>query len=433
MDVKSSIKRLYDSGGLHVTIGTFATKFVAFFGSIVVVRLLSKEDYGLMSYVENIYSYAFVFAGLGLSNGMLRFLVITEDEREKKGFFGYIIRRSALIDIVIALLLCAFALLWDIPGNYLAARYLIVVLALLLPFQDLLNELLMAIRSFFENKLYAYLAFGSSVLLIAGRVVGAVAGSVGGVLWSRVIINAAFSVLLLAYMARRFFPGERAKELGREQKRAVNSYSLQYMITNGFWALFMLNDTFLLGMLLNDPSGLADYKVACVLPGNISIFATAIGVFVSPYFMKHERDAGWVRRNFKKVYLVSAVVVGAVAALIAALAEPLIGLMYGEQYMNVAGLMRALLLAAFLNSGIRFTTANLLASMGQVRYNMITSGVGIVVQVALDLLLIPQMGVMAVAVTSCMVYLAMGVYLLFVFIRKYYREPTRGDRHGSGE
>ena len=53
MHLRQKICKLYNTGALHITIGTFATKFVAFFGSIVVVRLLSKQDYGLMSYVEN--------------------------------------------------------------------------------------------------------------------------------------------------------------------------------------------------------------------------------------------------------------------------------------------------------------------------------------------------------------------------------------------
>ena len=162
------------------------------------------------------------------------------------------------------------------------------------------------------------------------------------------------------------------------------------MITNGFWALFMLNDTFLLGMLLNDPSVLADYKVASVLPGNISIFATAIGVFVAPYFTKNEKDKKWVTRNFKKIYLLSAFIVAGVVIIIMILAKPLISIMFGESYLNTVGLMKILLLSAFFNSGLRYTTANILAAMGEIKYNMIISGVGIIVQIILDILFIPN-------------------------------------------
>lgn len=420
MSLKKAIIKLYNTGALHITIGTFANKFVAFFGSIVVVRLLSKSDYGLLSYIENIYSYALVFAGAGLSNGILRYLVIATEDAKKKSFFNYIVKRSMKIDLGLAFALCLTANLVKFPDKYVGVNYLIPVVALLLPFQDLLNELLCTIRSLFKNKLYAYIAFGSSTLLIIGRVIGAFVGGVDGVLWSRVLINAVFAILLLLFIKRSFFPVIAACKLENEECKMVNSYSFQYMITNGFWAIFMLNDAFLLGVLLNDPSALADYKVAYVLPGNISIFATAIGVYVGPHFTKNENNLKWVRNNFKKVFVLSAVTIGTVALIIAFLAHPLISFMYGEQYLNTVLLMRVLLLAAFLNSGLRYTTANLLASMGQIRYNMIVSGFGIIVQILLDVILIPRLGVMAVAISNCFVYFMMAVILFVVFYKKYY-------------
>lgn len=418
--LKQKLGKLYSTGALHVTIGTFATKFVAFFGSIVVVRLLSKTEYGLMSYVENIYSYALIFAAFGLSNAILRYLVITEGEHEKKQYFNYIVKHSVIRNVFILFIMCLVSQFVDYPDNYADAKYLVPVVALLLPFQDLVNDDLFTVRSFFKNKLYAYASFFVSVALIIGRIVGAVCSGVGGVLWSRVIINFVFGTVGYVYVKKKFFCEEEVDILPREIKRAVNTYSFQYMITNGFWALFMLNDTFLLGLLLNDPSGLADYKVAYVLPGNISIFATAIGVFVAPYFTKNEKNAGWIKSNFKKVYSLSAAIVGIVALGIGVFAEPLIKFMYGEQYLNIVGLMRVLLLAAFLNSGLRYTTANILAAMGEVRYNMIISGVGIFVQIILDFILIPRLGVIAVAISNCIVFFAMSIFLMVIFINKFY-------------
>ena len=422
--LKQKFSALYEKGALHITIGTFATKFVAFFGSIVVVRLLSKSEYGLMSYVENIYSYALIFAGLGLSNGILRYLVITENESEKKGIFHYIVKRSFLINTIIAVVMCILGIAIKLPDNYSAARMLIPIVAILLPFQDMLNQGLYTIRSYFKNKLYAYLAFISSTVLIGGRIVGAILNGVTGVLWSRVLINSFFAISIIAFITLRMLVKEPAIPVGQEKKRIINKYSFQYMITNGFWALFMLNDTFLLGLLQNDPTGLADYKVAYVLPGNISIFATAIGIFVGPYFAKNEKDYSWVKRNYKKVYLISAVVVGIVSLIISIFASPIIRIIYGEQYLNIVPLMRILLLAAFFNSGMRFTTANLLASMGEIKYNMIISGAGIALQAILDLLFIPKWGVMSVAIANCFVYFTMAVALFYVFYRKYYMSKS---------
>ncbi|EOS25685.1 hypothetical protein C806_01812 [Lachnospiraceae bacterium 3-1] len=413
--LKQNLKKLYSTGALHVTIGTFATKFVAFFGSIVVVRLLTKTEYGLMSYVENIYSYALIFAALGLSNAILRYLVIVENQYEKKQYFGYIMKHSVIRNIIIMIIICFVSQFIKYPDNYADAKYLLPIVALLLPFQDLVNDDLYTLRSFFENKLYAYVSFLVSITLILGRILGAVCDGVNGVLWSRVIINFLFGTLGYIFIKRKYFCEGKVDRLPRKSRKLVNIYSFQYMITNGFWALFMLNDTFLLGLLLNDPSGLAEYKVACVLPGNISIFATAIGVFVAPYFTKNEQNSNWVKSNFKKVYLLSVGTVGAVSLGIGAFATPLIEFMYGEQYLNIVGLMRVLLLAAFINSGLRYTTANILAAMGKVKYNMIISGIGIIVQIILDIILIPRLGIIAGALSNCIVFTIMSILLMCVY------------------
>ncbi len=418
--IKPKVKKLTESGAIHITLGTFATKFVAFFGSIAVVRLLSKDDYGLLSYVENIYSYAFIFAGFGLANAMLRYLITAKSLEEKKSYFSFIIKHSIIRNTIIACLLIVVGLCMPIPPNYNKARYLIPTIAILLPFQDLLSEDLYVVRSFFKNKLYAYLAFGSSTILIIGRIIGAYLCNVEGVLWSRIIINASFSMTCLFYIYKSFFKDVSFEKLSIEKSRVVNTYSLQYMITNGFWALFMLNDTFLLGQLLGSPTVLAEFKVAYAFPGNISIFATAIGVFIGPYFTKNEDNLDWIRVNYKKVFALSAVTVALVAIVIGLLAKPLILFMYGRNYLNVVDLMRVLLLAAFINSGLRYTTANLLAAMGEIRFNMIISAVGIAAQIVLDILLIPRFGAMGVAFGNCIVYSIMAVTLSMIFIRKYY-------------
>ncbi len=413
----SKIKKMYGTGAVHITLGTFLTKFVAFFGSIVVVKILSKEEYGVMGYAENIYSYAYIFAALGMSNAILRYLVIAKDASEKKRYFNYIVKRSIIINLIIAIILAVVSQIMPISNKYLAARSLIPILSLLLPFQDLLNDSLYSIRSFFRNKLYAYGAFLSSLALIVGRIVGAKLAGVEGVFWSRVIINAVFALFGFFYVKEALFQTDNVGILDKGAKRTVNLYSIQYMITNGLWAIFLLNDKFLLGLLLDDPAGLADYNVASVLPGNIAIFATAIGTFVGPYFTKNEKDLEWVRRKFRSVMVISAGTVALVALFISIAARPLIGLMYGEQYLNVVLLMRVLLLGAFFNSGLRFTIANILAAMGELKYNMLISAVGIAIQIILDYFFVPNMGVIGVALSNCIVFLLMSIALFIIFYR----------------
>ena len=417
--IKDKIRRLYSSGALHITMGTFATKFVAFFGSAFVVRLLSKEDYGLLSYVENIYSYVFLFAGFGLSYALLRYLVIVEDPKKKKSYFHFIIKNSVLRNIIILVLLIFVGRMVRFPDNYSQAKEWIPVIALILPFQDLVNDNLYTLRAYFKNKLYAYLSFFVSATLIFGRIFGAMWGSVGGVLWSRVIINFLVGTIGYYCIKNRMFIKDPVTPLLPSETKSINYYSLQYMITNGLWALFMLNDTFLLGILQNDPVALADYKVAYVLPGNISIFANAVGIFVAPYFTKNEKDVGWVRKNYKNVFIINAAIVGCATLLILLLGRVLITVLFGEQYINVLPLMQILLIAAFINSGLRYTTANILSAMGDAKSNMYVSAGGVLLQIILDIIFIPKFGSVFVPIANCLIYLLMAVCLFVIFYRKH--------------
>lgn len=413
------IKRLYNSGAIHITFGTFATKFVAFFGSIFVVRLLSKEDYGLLSYVENIYSYALVLAGFGLSYSLLRFAVLATDGRKKKSFFNYVVKNSLLRNLILLVIIFIVSRFVVFPSNYVGAATWLSVIAFLLPFQDLVNDDFFMLRALFKNRLYAYSALVVSVLLIVGRVVGAYFGGVGGVVWSRIIINFICGTIGFLFIERKLMPYKDLEVLTPFERKEVNIYSIQYMVTNGFWAIFMLNDALLLGILLNDPAGLADYKVACVLPSNISLFSTAIGVFVAPHFTKNEKNKDWVKKAFPKVFLVNFLIVLIASGLLVLLSRPLVSLIYGESYLNTVPLMILLTVAALINSGLRYTTANLLSAMGDVKYNMYISAAGIILQIVLDVIFIPLYGVMSVPIINCIVYFLMAICLFFIFGYKH--------------
>jgi hypothetical protein len=71
----------------------------------------------------------------------------------------------------------------------------------------------------------------------------------------------------------------------KARRKELLLYSVQYMVTNGSWALFMLNDVFILGLLIQNASMIASYKVAYAIPGNISLISKSIGVLMASYYI----------------------------------------------------------------------------------------------------------------------------------------------------
>ncbi len=406
-------------GLVHILAGSFMTKLVSMFGSIFLVRILTKEEYGILGYLENIYGYVLVLAGMGMANVVLRYVVLGSDIEKKYGYFRYAFRHALIWNIVLVAICALVFSFYPHKAEYTQYTWLLNIMFLMLPLQNITELSLCNERAMFANQRYALFSLVLSVAVIVGKIVAGGVAGIQTVVFGQLLIYGVMAVVLYFSSHKRYYHGVKPSAPDTSECSEINKYAFQYMITNGLWTVFMLNDTFLLGRFC-DPSVLADYRVAYTIPGCVNIVSNAIGIFLAPYFVQKEKDLPWVRKNFKLAYGATAVVIALVCLGIAVLAKPIVWLLYGTQYLNIVPVMRILLLAAFFNCGLRYTTANLLAAMGQIKYNMTVSVLGMVLQVAINLFVVPRFGAMGVAATSCGVYLFMAACLLIVFVRHYY-------------
>jgi O-antigen/teichoic acid export membrane protein len=416
---KSSISILWKKGALHILVGNFATKFVTFFGSVALIRMMTKVDYGLLGYMENIYSYAFIFCGLGLCNALLRYSVLSNEIEKKYSYYKYALTRGFIYNLLIIGAVCMFNIFYAHPKSFNMAQTLIPLLVVALPFQDFINSNQMNERAMLNNKRFAAVSVGSAFALVLFRIIGAYFGALRGAVIGIVIANVAVGIALCILGYKKYFKGVKAAVLTRSEKKQANIYSLQYMITNGLWAVFMLMDIFLLGRILQDPTVVAEYKTAYTFSAAISIVGSAIAIFVTPYFIKNETNIPWVRKHYVRNIAFSTVSVGLVVLIMFILAKPIVLILFGERYANVTHLMRILLISGFINNAFRGSTANLLAAMGQVHYNMMISAAGLLLQITVNIVLIPKYGAEGAAYTSIIAYSIMSVALFVVFNRKY--------------
>lgn len=418
--ITSILKAFYERGAIHIFAGSFLTKLVAFFGSIFLVRVLSKHDYGILGYLENIYSYIFVFAGMGMSNAILRYVVLGRTMHEKYSFYSYMVKKGVFWNLILIVFAWNVMNFYPHPEIYKPYIWLLKILILSLPFQYITDNILCNERAMFENQRFAKFSLLLSLSVIVVKIVSGSFFGIEGVIVGLTLLYVFLAVLFYKSCQKKYYSGFNAVKLAERERREICQYAFQYMITNGLWAIFMLNDTFLLGRFGGIPEAIADYKVAYTIPGSVSLISAAIGIFVAPYFVKNETDMQWIRKNYFRTCTMTALFVGGLCAVLALFANPVIKLLYGEQYLNIAKIMRILLLASFFNCGLRYTTANILAAMGQVKYNMIVSIIGMVLQLGINIKVIPVFGAEGVAITSCVVYALMAVLLLIIFINHYY-------------
>jgi len=415
----SGIGAIFKKGLVHILAGSFMTKLVSMFGSIFLVRILTKEEYGILGYLENIYGYVLVLAGMGMANVVLRYVVLGADPEKKYGYFSYANRRAFAWNVVLVGLAALLFSVYPHKAEYANFTWLLNIMFLMLPLQNITEISLCNERAMFANQRYAFFSLLLSLMVIVGKIAAGAMAGIQAVVFGQLLIYGIMALVLYFSTYKRYYRAAKPCLPEREERKEINKYAVQYMITNGLWTVFMLNDTFLLGRFC-DPSVLADYRVAYTIPGCVNIVSNAIGIFLAPYFVRKENDLPWVRRNFKLAYGATAAVIALVCFGIGVLAKPIVWLLYGSQYLNIVPVMRLLLVAAFFNCGLRYTTANLLAAMGRIKYNMTVSVLGMMLQVGINLFVVPRFGAMGVAATSCGVYLFMAIFLLIIFIRHYY-------------
>lgn len=415
---KENTVQLWKKGAFHIMLGNFATKFVTFFGSVFLSRALSKTDLGILTYMENLCSYAYIFIGLGMANAILRYSVLSETINEKKALLSFALRRGVFFDAILICIVIGVNLFYPHKEDFLAAKSLIPILILALPLQDIIGQIQMNERAMFNNRRYAIFSVLSAALIIFARVIGAESNGLKGVVIGIVIINIMVALIFISSSYRKYFTGIKETKLSRQLKKEASLYGLQYMITNGLWGIFMLMDIFLLGNLVGDPMMVADYKIAYSFPVNMSIFSGAIGVFVAPYFIKNEKNKTWIKANYIKIMISTTCIMGCVAVGLFIMAKPLIWL-YGEQYYNVIPLMRILIISCFIDTVFRSTTANILSAIGKVKYNMIISCGGFIFQTCLNLFMVPKFGAYGIAYTSIISQTMMALLLFIVFNKIY--------------
>lgn len=417
--IKSTGKILFQKGAFHVFVGNFVNKFIGLFGSIFIVRLLTKTDYGTLGYVENLYSYGYIFAGLGLSAATLRYGVIISDSNQRKGVYSFLVRGQWLINFGLMTILILFAWLYPHPSEYIGAATLLTILVLGLPFQDMQNTNLLYERSQLANKRYMYLSVLASALSVLFRVIGSVVHGVEGTVSFKVLAEIIACIITGWFVYKAYFANVKKQKIESSLKREIFGFAVNNMVANGIWILFMLTDTFLIGRLLNNPDVLADYKVAYVLPSNLAIITSAIAIFVTPYFVKNENNFKWVKNNYLKTMLCNLALVGSLATIMFVFAPQFILFLYGEEYVNVVPVMRALLIAHLINSGVKSITSSLLAAMGYARQNMLISLFAFILQTICACIVLPRFGIMGLAVNNIIVYLIMALMFVITFIRKF--------------
>jgi O-antigen/teichoic acid export membrane protein len=381
-----------------VTLGT------SFLIGIVVARTLGPVGKGELSVVMQVVSLSMVLLSLGIGSANVFFV---SHRRTVPGVAAgnsvilAVVSAAAGLPLIVALLHSPIAV---VPGVTWTTAILAV---LLLPVTLLTGWLLGVIAGLGRIRLSVWLAFASSTLTLAGVALLWWRGmlSVQGVVAVSLLGSLAGLIVLAVGAWRSVAP------LGVDSTaaRATVSYSARIYAGDMAGYLVERQDMLLLGWLAG-AGAVGLYSVGVSAAELVWFVPSALGpiIFAKAARTSVDSAADYVARS-SRVSVLSMVVVSAVGVV---LLPPVIGLLYGPAFATAAYAFYALL-PGILCDGVGRVLASFLHSRNIILWR--ASVVSVVVNIALNIVLIPRWGIVGAGVASSICYGGLTIAALRAF------------------
>ena len=102
---KDDLRRLTRKGFFHIFGASTINKIIGFASAWIIIRIVTKAEYGVYSYANNIYSFFLLASGLGIASAILQICSEAETEEDKKRFYSYGLRFGIFINILLGILI----------------------------------------------------------------------------------------------------------------------------------------------------------------------------------------------------------------------------------------------------------------------------------------------------------------------------------------
>ena len=426
MSKATEMARVSAKGGFHLLWGLVLSTVISAVGTIVIARLLGPDNMGLYAIALAAPNLISTFRDWGVNTAMIKYSAEYNSENNIAKIRSVFVSGLAF-EIIVGL---ALSLLSLVLSQFLANFYgrpAIVQLIQIASFFILTGALVNTATSAFTGMEKMHL---NSIMLIVQSIIktiviiglvalglgtlGAVIGFSVGVLFAGVI-----GVLLMFTMYRSLpKPTNGVLELTKTIKTMLK-YGLPLSIgaiLSGFLTQFY---GFIMAFFVTDNALIGNYSVAVNFVVLITFFATPVTTMLFPAFSK--LDAQKDRETLKNVFQYSvkyaALIVLPVTIMVMALAQPAIGTIFEDKYVQAPlylGLLSVIYLFTALGS---LSSGNLINGQGYTKYNLKLTLLTVAIGFPLSFVLISQFGIIGLIVTTTVVSLP-SLFLSLRFIKK---------------
>ena len=378
---------------------------------VLVVRYLSKTDYGSFAYALSIVSIGQTIATFGLDRAITRFVPIYDERGEYGKVFGTIVMVVGTISSIGLAMVLLVVGLSDVVGDSLIddrqAITLLLIMVALAPIQaiDSLLTGMFAVFSkpsaiFFRKNVLAPVLRLTVVLLLIlfGAGVGFLAGGY--------VVAGAFGVgLYVVFLARELraqgFVQHFHFRTMQMPAREVFAFTIPLLSSDLLYVVMHVSDTFLLGYF----GGRADvgafravWPVAHMNQLVLTSFALLFTPLAARLFARGDRDG--IRDLYWTTAIYMAVFSFPIFALTFSMARPVTVALFEARYQDSATYLALLSFGYYFNAALGHNGLTLKV-FGRLRYIVTINVLAAVANIAVALVLIPRYGALGAAIGTC--------------------------------
>jgi len=388
----SNTKQTIIKNTVWLFIGEFFGRVVKLFLVIYATRALGAEGWGVFSYGLAFVSLFYIFADIGINTFITRELSKEKDNRYEYIPSALVLKLSLLaVSFVISLLL--------IPqlGSNLVSINLVLTLALL-NFSDSIREFILSINRAFqkmEREAFIKIVLGGITAVLGVALLSttpsplslAIAYATGS------IIASIFSFFSLSHEIKTI-----SWVITTKQIKTILHFAWPFIASVIFSTALVTIDTIMLGQL-KSASEVGLYSAAQRVIQLLAVIPLFIGISLFPLMSRNSDDITTINRIFEKT-MVTVLAIGIPLAIGGLLvSDKLILLLFGTSFAQ-GGIVLGILMFVILADFPYIILNNIITAKGLQRKFIISTIIGLVINIILNLYFIPLYGAVGAAIST---------------------------------
>lgn len=378
---------------------------------VLIVRYLSKSDYGAFAYVMSLISLGSSLAVFGMDKTVTRFVPIYQERGEYPKMFGtLIIMISTILSLGFFLVMLVFGLKGWIAESVINDRQTVNLLLLLIFLSPLqaFDSLLLGMLAVFGKPSSIFfrrhiLGPGLKLLVVLSIILlqSNVYYLSAGYMVSTAIGVIIYSGILIQYIRNQEFWKQFNPRAIIFPIKEVFRFSIPLLTTNFVYILRSHLVVVILGYFRDTPDVAAFRAVQPVADLNTVVIQSFALLFMPTMARLFAKDN---QAGMDDLYWQSAIWIAVISFPIFlvtfSLAQPLTLLLFGERYAQSGLIMALLAFGYYFNAALGYN-ADTLRVYGKLRYTVAIDFLAMLISLGLSLLLIPRYGAMGAALGTC--------------------------------